>query len=253
MKIIISLVLSVIGCLSVYAQTSPDSCVRAAAIVDGLFFDKSVPTKSLIPGGSTMAVLKDPDRNIVLAVYLPQGYVLEESLVSKAIPAERVMFADKLLRDYEGRKPQTTAEYTGIGVTVGEPFIDFEYRDTENNIWNNEKLKGKIYVINLWQTECGPCRREMPILSKWKEMFPDVVFLSASRHNKEEILPIVKQHNFTWTHLQEATDLVALVRQQGFPLTIVVDNNGIVRYAKVGASEENQAQAVSVIEELSRK
>lgn len=93
----------------------------------------------------------------------------------------------------------------------------------------------------------------MPILSTWKERFPNVVFLSASRHNTDEILPIVKQHNFTWIHLQEAKDLVALVRQQGFPLTIVVDKNGIVRFAKVGASEENQAEAVSVIEELCEK
>lgn len=253
MKKLISLIISLIGCLGTYAQTSNDGVVRAAAIVDGLFFDKSIPVKSLVPGGSTMAVLKDPEGIMVIAVYLPQGYALEDSIVNKAMPAERVMYAKNLLRDYDGRKPQTTAGYTGIGVEVGKPFIDFEYRDTENNIWNNKKLKDKIYVINLWQTECGPCRREMPILSQWKEKFPDVVFLSASRHNTEEILPIVEQHHFTWIHLQEAKDLVALVRQEGFPLTIVVDKSGIVRYAKVGASEENQAEAVAVIDELSQK
>lgn len=259
MKNLFTLIVSLIVCLSafpglsMYAQTSNDSSVRAAAIIDGLFFDKSVPAKSLIPGGSTMAVLKDPEGKMVMAVYLPQGYIMDDSIVKKAIPTERVLYAEKLLRDYEGRKPQTTAGYTGIGVTVGDPFIDFEYLDTENNIWNNKKLKDKVFVINLWQTECGPCRREMPILSTWKERFPNVVFLSASRHNTDEILPIVKQHNFTWIHLQEAKDLVALVRQQGFPLTIVVDKNGIVRFAKVGASEENQAEAVSVIEELCEK
>lgn len=236
--------------MSIYAQTTNDSLKQAAVIVDGLFFDKSVPTKSLIPGNSTMAVLKDPDGAMVIAVYLPDGFVLEDSMKANAIPPENVKYSDKLLRDYHGRKPQTVGVYQGIGVKVGEPFVNFEYSDIDNNIWNNEKLKDKIYVINLWQSECGPCRREMPILSQWKDRFPEVVFLSASRHNKEEILPIVTQHNFTWTHLQEATDLVALVRQEGFPLTIVVDKDGIVRFAKVGASEENQAEAVAVIEEL---
>ena len=253
MRKLILLILSITAYLNINAQTSDDSCVQPVAIVDGVFFDKFMPTKSLIPGGSTMAVLKDPEGNMVMAVYLPLGYVMEESIIEKAIPTDRVKYAKRLLRDYEGRRPQTTANYTGIGVTVGEPFIEFEYLDTENNVWNNEKLKDKIFVINLWQTECGPCRREMPTLSKWKEQFPDVVFLSASRHNTEEILPIVNQHKFTWTHLQEATDLVALVRQQGFPLTIVVDKKGIVRFAKVGASEENQAEAVSIIERLSGK
>lgn len=252
MKYVITILLSLVGYLNIYAQTPTDSLIQAAAIVDGLFFDKSIPMKSLIPGGATMAVLKDPEGAMVIGVYLPQGYVLDESTTAMSIPAERVKFAKKLIRDYNGRKPQTVGVYQGIGAKVGEPLVKFEYSDINGNVWNNEKLKNKIYVINIWQSECGPCRREMPILSEWKERFPEVVFLSASRHNREEILPIISQHQFTWTHLQEASDLVALVRQEGFPLTIVVDKNGIVRFAKVGASEENQAQAIGVIEELSR-
>lgn len=252
MKLFISILLSTIGCVGLYAQAPNDSLMQAAAIVDGLFFDKSMPTKSLVPGNSTLAVLKDPEGAMVIAVYLPEGFALEESMKAKALPPERVKHSAKLLRDYNGRKPQTTAVYGGIGVTVGEPMIKFEYPDIDNNVWNNEILKNKVYVINLWQTECSPCRREMPILSQWKERFPDVVFLSASRHNREEILPIAEKHHFTWTHLQEASELVALVRQEGFPLTIVVDKDGIVRFAKVGASEENQSAALSVIEELSR-
>ncbi len=250
MKIVLSLLISIISSISVFAQTPNDSLVRADIIVDGLFFDKTVSKKSLIPGGSAMDLIKDPKGEMVFLIYLPIGYTMETTVVDKAIPADKVRYSKELLKEYRNHKPQTLSVYTGIGVKEGEPFIDFEYRDTENNMWNNEKLKGKIFVINLWQTECGPCRREMPLLSEWKDMFPDVVFLSASRHNTEEILPIVKQHNFTWTHLQEATDLVALVRQQGFPLTIVVDKEGIVRYAKVGASKENQAEAVAVIKGL---
>lgn len=252
MKYITAILLSLVGCLNVYSQTPGDSLVNAATIVDGLFFDKTMPLKSIMPGGSTIAILKDPDGAKVLGVYLPEGYVLDESVAAKAIPAARVQYAEKLQRDYNGRKPQAVGKYEGIGVKVGEPMILFEYQDTDGNVWNNEKLKNKVYVINLWQTECGPCRREMPVLSEWKERFPDVVFLSASRHNREEILPVVTRHRFTWTHLQEATDLVALVGNQGFPLTIVIDKSGTVRFAKVGASPENQSQAVSVIESMTR-
>lgn len=251
MKLVIYILLSIFGCMATYAQTPNDSLIQASVIVDGLFFDKSVPYNSLITANTTLAVLKDPEDNMVMGVYLPEGYVLEETMKAKAIPAERVKYAKKLLRDYNGRKPQRVAAYGGIGVKVGEPFVKFEYFDINNNVWNNEKLKNKVFVINLWQSECGPCRREMPLLSRWKERYPDVVFLSASRHNKEEILPIAEKHNFTWTHLQEASDLVALVGQEGFPLTIVVDKEGIVRFAKVGASDKNQAEAVAVIEELS--
>ena len=250
MRFLFSILLSVIGSRSIYARTRNDSLVQAAAIADGLFFDKSVPTKTLVPGGSTITVIKSPDSTMVIGIYLPEGYTLEESMIAKAIPTQRVRYAEKLLRDYNEHKPQTVATYEGIGVKVGEPMIEFEYSDIDNNIWNNEKLKEKIYVLNIWQSECGPCRKEMPILSEWKERFPEVVFLSASRHNKEEILPIVERHNLSWIHLRQASDLVALVRQQGFPLTIVVDKKGIVRFAKVGATEENQSEALTIIQTL---
>ena len=109
MRKLILLILSITAYLNINAQTSDDSCVQPVTIVDGLFFDKSMPTKSLIPGGSTMAILKDPEGNMVMAVYLPQGYVMEESIIEKAIPTDRVKYAKRLLRDYEGRRPQTTA------------------------------------------------------------------------------------------------------------------------------------------------
>lgn len=253
MRRILLLTLSLIGCMgNVFAQIPTDILVRASAIVEGLFYDGAVSTKTLIPGGSTMAILKDPEGKMVIGVYFPDGYEMEESVKNKAIPKDRVIYADRLLRDYDIRRPQTVAVYEGLGVNEGDSFIEFEYYDIDNNAWNNAMLRGKVYVINIWQSECGPCRREMPVLSEWKNRFPDVVFLSASRHNREEILPIAERHNFTWTHLTEATDIVALVRQQGFPMTVVVDKNGTVRFAKVGADESNQAEALAVIEELSR-
>lgn len=222
----------------VSAQEQTDSLVTPFCISDGFFFAKE-NLRDVLPGGATMAILVTPDGDRLMGVYLPEGLSLDSNIIAKAIPPEKVRNAQKLLRDYNGRRPSVLNKNEGIGVEVGQPFISFSYKDTDNNGWNNQSVAGKVYVVNVWQSECGPCRGEMPILSTWKERFPDVVFLSASRHNTEEILPVVERHNFTWTHLQEASDIVALVGQQGFPLTIVVDKNGIVRFAKTGATEEN--------------
>lgn len=253
MKKIFSLLIVSICAVVALAQTpaDTDSLITPYGISGGYFFSKE-NFRDVMPGGSTVIPLKDPDGNRLFGVYLPEGFTLDEKIVARAIPADRVRHSQRLLRDYDGRRPSTVGRYEGIGVEVGKPFVNFSYKDTDGNVWDNPRLAGRVYVINVWQRECGPCRREMPILSTWKEKFPEVVFLSASRHNTEEILPVIRQHNFTWTHLQEATDIVALVRQQGFPLTVVVDKDGIVRYAKVGASEENQAEALSTIQELSR-
>jgi len=248
-KHITALLLGLIAVFTATAHNQTDSIVIPFCISDGYFFDKD-NFRDVAPGGSTSILMKDPDGNRIIGIYLPEGFALDNSVITKAIPAERVKHAQQLLRDYNGRHPAKTNKYKGIGVKIGEPFISFNYIDTDNRVWNNEAVKGKVYVLNVWQKECGPCREEMPVLSTWKEKYPDVVFLSASRHNTEEIAPIAQRHNFTWTHLQEASDIIALVGQQGFPLTIVVDEDGIVRYAKTGASDENQSEAVRAIDEL---
>ncbi len=66
MKTIISLLFALIGCLGISAQTANDGLVRAATIVDGLFFDKSATPAYLIPANSTTTILKDPDGQMVL-------------------------------------------------------------------------------------------------------------------------------------------------------------------------------------------
>ena len=252
-RIILTVVAVGLSVASAFTAVAQDSkLVQAKFIVNGLFFDASAPKSSIVPGGSTMAILMDPENKSVFAVYLPQGYELESDIVAKAIPAENVKYAAELLKDYNARRPDTTALYKGIGVEVGKAFPKFEYSDTENNVWNNAALKGKVWVLNLWQRECGPCRKEMPVLSTWKEKFPEVMFFSASRHDAAEIRTITEHHSFTLTHLQQATELVKLVGNQGFPLTVVVDKEGVVRFAKVGATEENQAAALAVIEQLAK-
>ncbi|TGX82379.1 TlpA family protein disulfide reductase [Palleniella muris] len=247
----IALLAVLFAALPMQAQTETESSEAPYCISDGYFFSKK-HARDVMPGGSAMAFIKTPDGGRIIAIYAPEGFVLDKKLIAQAIPADKVKYAEQILRDYNGRKPSVRSKYEGIGVEVGKPFIKFSYKDTDEKTWSNASLKGKVYVINVWQKECGPCRREMPVLSTWKEKFPDVVFLSASRHKSDEILPITKQHGFTWTHLQEASDIVALVGQQGFPLTIIIDKDGIVRFAKVGVSEDNQTEAVATIEKLAK-
>ncbi len=231
-----------------FAQTPTNANLRATKIVNGLFFDQLVPT----PEGSSMVMLRDPEGKTVMAIYPPQEYIFSTDVADKAIPYDKVMYAKELLKDYEGHRPLSPAECLKFNLEVGEPFIQFNYKDTDNQVWNNQVLKGKVYVINIWQKECGPCRREMPVLSTWKERYPDVIFLSASRHDANEIMPIVKQHGFTWNHLQEADDIVFFGRKSGYPVTIVVDKNGIVQLAVVGASEKNQTATLAIIEKLAK-
>jgi thiol-disulfide isomerase/thioredoxin len=141
------------------------------------------------------------------------------------------------------------ADGTWYSPKEGEPFPQFSEKDIDGRTWTNDSVKGRVMVINLWYSGCGPCRAEMPILSKWKEQLPNVMFFSATYHDAETAKRITDKHHFTWTHLVEAKDMMAWIGTDGFPLTIVVDKKGIVRHAVHGTNETKREELLSKIKE----
>lgn len=64
----------------------------------------------------------------------------------------------------------------------GEPAIDFRYPDVKGDTIALSDLKGKVVVIDVWATWCGPCKQQIPYLKKMEEEYrgKDIEFLSVS-------------------------------------------------------------------------
>ena len=87
----------------------------------------------------------------------------------------------------------------------------------------------------------------MPELSTWKELYPDVVFLSATYEDADKARPVVEKLGFTWRHLVNDTLFLRWNNGKGFPMTIVVDKNGIIRRAVNGTNPGIRADILSTI------
>ena len=199
---------------------------------NGYFF-REMPT--LPDGEKTMSRLKDKEGNSVTVINV--NATLPKSVIRKAIPREQVHQAG------------VKADGTWYSPKEGEPFPQFSEKDMDGHTWTNDSVKGRVMVINLWYSGCGPCRAEMPILSEWKEQLPNVMFFSATYHDAETVKRITDKHHFTWTHLVEAKDMMAWIGYEGFPLTIVVDKKGIVRHAVHGTNETKREELLAIIKE----
>jgi thiol-disulfide isomerase/thioredoxin len=64
----------------------------------------------------------------------------------------------------------------------GNAAPDFTYKDVNGKEVSLKDLRGKYVYIDLWATWCGPCKREIPYLTKIEEEFKDknIHFVSIS-------------------------------------------------------------------------
>src|SRR6185295_10293798 len=50
---------------------------------------------------------------------------------------------------------------------------DVGYVDTTGAAFTHESLHGKVVIVNFWATWCGPCKKELPELSKLYKKYKD--------------------------------------------------------------------------------
>ena len=238
--------------LAVSAQEERIDTIIPKFLSNGYFF-REMP--ELPDGKKSMMHLKDKEGNSVIVIDVDA--MLPESLVRKAIPREQVHNAVQFLDGVNMMTTMTSLTQAGIKTDGtwyspkdGEAFPPFCEKDVDGRTWTNDSVKGHVMVMNLWYSGCGPCRAEMPILSEWKEQLPGVMFFSATYHDAETTKRITDKHHFTWTHLVEAKDMMAWIGTDGFPLTIVVDKRGMVRYAVHGTNETKRAELLAIIKKV---
>lgn len=95
-------------------------------------------------------------------------------------------------------------------VKKGGKFIDFTAPDFEGNtVKFSEQLKGKIVLLNLWASWCGPCRRHgkeiIPVYEKYKSKGFEVIGVARER-DKSAGLKAAEMDEYPWLNLLELND-----------------------------------------------
>lgn len=137
------------------------------------------------------------------------------------------------------------------GVEVGKKAIDFEVE-----LLTGEKVKlsdylGKPIFLNFWATWCGPCVGEMPDIEMIKNEYGDklVVLLINGGESKNDVQSFIDKKGYTFNvGLDERDEILTKYDSMYIPLSIFIDENGIIQERKVGAlSEENMKNIIEDI------
>lgn len=111
----------------------------------------------------------------------------------------------------------------------------------EVNLYN---LRGKVVLLNFWATWCGPCRLEMPSLQDRFDLLSDQGF-TVLGINFDEPEGLVAQYGedlgLTFPLLLDKGGRIQEVyRIRGYPTSIFVDREGMIKILHIGIMSESQ-------------
>lgn len=105
-------------------------------------------------------------------------------------------------------------------------------------------LKGQVVLINFWATWCGPCEAEMPLIEDRYTTYQESGFTVLAVNVDEPvdvIRPFVDQYALSFPILLDPDSLVHdLYRVRGYPTSLLVDREGLIRVVHVGPLLDEQ-------------
>ena len=143
-------------------------------------------------------------------------------------------------------------------VTLGSQAPPFEAKTLDAHAVKRTlaDYRGKVVLLNIWATWCGPCIVEMPTIEALHREFKDtdlrVVAVSVDQPRTEHaIRDFVRELGLTFEVLHDPEANIARDYQSmGYPETFVIGRDGVIRKKVIGAADWNSEGNRALIRQL---
>ena len=113
---------------------------------------------------------------------------------------------------------------------------------------------GKITLLNFWATWCPPCRAEMPSIERLYQQMSGtnfrIVAIDAGEQ-RAQVASFIEKNKYTFPiYLDESNALSSIFAARGIPSTYLVNKEGKVIAARIGAMEYDQAELIKLLKEM---
>ena len=105
--------------------------------------------------------------------------------------------------------------------------------------------QGKVIVLNLWATWCGPCREEIPIMVKLQQQYRDqgLIFVGLAFDDKTPVEKYAAEMGINYPILLGDMNMREFSRRLGnakggLPYTVIIDRAGKIIKTRLGGVDE---------------
>jgi thiol-disulfide isomerase/thioredoxin len=147
-----------------------------------------------------------------------------------------VSFVDSSIKNVPAKVwADITLKRTSFAET-GKPFPSLTLRDTSGNEFLLSSLKGKLVLLDVWSSWCGPCREQIPELRKLYKKYNsrgfEIIGISMD-DNKQSWLKAIREDKQAWKQYCELVNwrgnkFAARFYTYTIPDNFLIDENGIL-------------------------
>jgi thiol-disulfide isomerase/thioredoxin len=147
------------------------------------------------------------------------------------------------------KPPETKSASTN----VGDAMPPYAAKTLEGAPFDLAAEKGKVVLVNVWATWCGPCRFEIPELQKMHDQYAargfKVIGVSVDEGDAAGVKQFVADQKMTYPIVLDPEGRIAnLLQTMVLPTSVLVDRSGKIVWRQVGALSPGDAKLTKAID-----
>lgn len=141
--------------------------------------------------------------------------------------------------------PARVFPVNSVGTKTEGKALDFTWLENGKQVSFSEITAGKVVLLNIWATWCGPCRREIPDIVEISNQMASkgLVVVGVSLDQKDDAVNIVKtfaeKNNIGYINIvdnRSISDTYGGI--QSIPTTFIIDRQGNIVQKIVGSQSK---------------
>ncbi len=156
-----------------------------------------------------------------------------------------------------GKNSNQTNEPNDKNLTKAEMVEQATFTTLEGDTINVADFKGKVVMIDFWETWCKPCLASFPAIDRLQNEYPDKFIALAVTpgfsNTKEDALSFKKEHNYDFIYAMDTSKLHKKLGVRAIPFKVYIAADGEFIKTSMGSSgvEQDYRKIKKIIEKYS--